>query len=296
MKHFTLLALFLCSIIGLQAQEKSTRGAYISGYNILCSTQRNYTANNLPGGTTVVWSVSPQLTVVNTNGNTITVKPANSNYYGNAYIYANYAANSIIKTIHIGTPKPQIWGMYEESCHCMVGLIEVGKNYYLRAYGNNLSNNDADYRWTISSPNSGGPFGPREGFIELPTLWSGKQLDFTPRGTGKYHFTLKYNGVCGWSQEAERDFYVEEGGYFEYRAYPNPAKDFINIEKTSTDVRESNTTACNIKIYDNMQNIVISKRNCSSNTRLNIADLKSGQYIVRIENGKNVKTLQFMKR
>lgn len=298
MKHFTLLALFLCSIISLQAQEKTTRGGYISGYEILCSTnQRSYTARNLPSGTTVVWSVSPQLTVISTNGNTITVKPANSNYYGNAYIYANYAANSIIKTIHIGTPKPQIWGMYEEDCHCMVARIEVGKNYYLRAYGNNLSNNDSDYRWTISSPNSGLPIGPRDRFIELPMLGGGKQLDFIPRSTGTHHFTLKYNGVCGWSQEAERDFYVEEGGYYEYRTYPNPAKDFINIERVSTvDSRESDATTCNIKVYDNMQNIVATKKNCSANTRLNISDLKPGQYIIRIENGNSVKAIQFMKR
>jgi hypothetical protein len=298
MKHFTLLALFLCSIIGLQAQEKTTRGGYITGYEILCSTnQRSYTARNLPSGTTVVWSVSTQLTVVSTNGNTITVKPSSTNYSGNAYIYANYAANSIIKKIHIGTPKPQIWGMYEEDCHCMVAHIETGKSYYLRAYGNNLSNNDSDYRWTIYSPNTVIPIGPRDRYFELPMLGSGKQLDFRPGTPGKYRFTLKYNGVCGWSKETEESYTVHGEGYFEYRTYPNPARDFINIERVSTvDSRESDATKCNIKVYDNMQNIVATKKNCSSNTRLNISDLKPGQYIIRIENGNSVKAIQFMKK
>lgn len=69
--------------------------------------------------------------------------------------------------------------------------------------------------------------------------------------------------------------------------YPNPANDRINI------VNAANST---IEIYDVLGKLLISKEDISSQEQLNISQLKTGTYFVKINNGGQTSTKKLMKQ
>ncbi len=63
--------------------------------------------------------------------------------------------------------------------------------------------------------------------------------------------------------------------------YPNPAKDYVNIDKILN---------ANIQINNISGKTVYTKNNCSENEKVNISNLNSGIYFIRIENNNEVFT------
>lgn len=63
--------------------------------------------------------------------------------------------------------------------------------------------------------------------------------------------------------------------------FPNPAKDLVNI---------SNVPNANISINDISGKTIYTKNNCSENEKINISNLNSGIYFIRIENNNEVFT------
>ncbi len=92
-----------------------------------------------------------------------------------------------------------------------------GRDYWLEAYGSNLSNTASDYSWEIGSND---PY-------ELPMTVSGRRINFRKSDPGNYLVSLKYNGICGWSLPTYREIMIVGGGVFSL--IPNPASDYVTV-------------------------------------------------------------------
>ena len=77
-----------------------------------------------------------------------------------------------------------------------------------------------------------------------------------------------------------------------YKIFPNPANSEINI------LSLSNSNYYNIEIHDLTGRIVkIENSRISNNTTLDVSDLKSGNYIIKItDNNGKVESLKMIKR
>ena len=81
---------------------------------------------------------------------------------------------------------------------------------------------------------------------------------------------------------------IEENDQF--RAYPNPAKDVLNIDL-------KNAEAVTVKIYSSSGNLVrgFATGKIQKNLQLNVSGLTSGTYIVNIITSQEVKSFRFVK-
>jgi len=69
--------------------------------------------------------------------------------------------------------------------------------------------------------------------------------------------------------------------------YPNPATDFITI---------NNSSNSKIEIIDISGKIVLSNVNCNKHTQINISEIKSGIYFIKIYEENNISALKFIKQ
>ena len=72
--------------------------------------------------------------------------------------------------------------------------------------------------------------------------------------------------------------------------YPNPTNSYLNIEQSGQSYKASS-----IKIYDCNGRLVLSQISENNTTKININELKSGIYFIRISDGKNVLSKKFIK-
>jgi len=69
------------------------------------------------------------------------------------------------------------------------------------------------------------------------------------------------------------------------KVYPNPAKDFINIE---------NTNNASVYIYNTLGKVVRKIDNASDFLNVNVSDFSNGMYFIKIQNGNNVETKKIL--
>lgn len=74
--------------------------------------------------------------------------------------------------------------------------------------------------------------------------------------------------------------------------YPNPFKDFIFLDFTTNDYRNSD-----YQLFDSSGKLVKEDKIKESKSEFNFSDLPSAMYIIRInQNGKNIKTFKIIKK
>lgn len=74
--------------------------------------------------------------------------------------------------------------------------------------------------------------------------------------------------------------------------YPNPFKDFIFLDFTTNDYRNSD-----YQLFDSSGKLVKKDKIKESKSEFNFSDLPSAMYIIRInQNGKNIKTFKIIKK
>ncbi len=69
------------------------------------------------------------------------------------------------------------------------------------------------------------------------------------------------------------------------KIYPNPAKEILNI---------ANAENSNIQVYDMLGKLILSRDNISINQELNVSNLSTGTYFIKISNERNVTTKKFV--
>lgn len=108
---------------------------------------------------------------------------------------------SIFEFVETGDPVILLCPAYQYpicTSHLAYGFVD--EDYYLHAFGDNLSSNDADYKWKFYSSD---PY-------ELPVSAIGKQVHFRKSTPGNYLVSLQYNGEDGWSDEIFKTIIIED--------------------------------------------------------------------------------------
>lgn len=117
------------------------------------------------------------------------------------------------------------------------------------------------------------------GGLEGTVVYIGTDTSFTDTYlTGNYYKIYAVDKAFNYSNEivvSDTTLKVVENDTLDFKIYPNPVVDFINIES-------NNTKISSISMYDILGNNVLSL-NKLNNNRLNISSLNAGVYIVKIE-------------
>ncbi|MEH6764416.1 MAG: T9SS type A sorting domain-containing protein [Aequorivita antarctica] len=116
-------------------------------------------------------------------------------------------------------------------------------------------------------------FGPQV-FIELAGL------DFYSAAPHNQMFlddVVLYNGVIG-----TEDFSADK-----FSVYPNPVKDMLNIK--------SSTSVDNVTVYDLLGKVVLQENPGTISPAINMSNLASGSYLVKVTIGNSSKTVKVLK-
>lgn len=251
----------------------------ISGPSTICPfSNTTYTINYLPTGATVHWF---GLSIVSGQGTDSVICQATRN--GATRLRAVITLSTeqtinLVKDIFVGTPEPAILlcpaSEYPYfSTHLEYGY--VNEDYYLYAYGTNLSNNDADFKWKFYSSD---PY-------TLPVLGIGRQIEFKKCTPGDYTVSLQYNGVCGWSDETFETIRFEYNMEYSLSMYPNPTSEETTISIESVGTKAFNEDELwNIEIYSSSMIPKVKKTNIrGKEVKITTNGWQTGIYFVRVK-------------
>lgn len=261
--------------VGVGNAYEGNMGASISGSNVLCSSNKTFSLQNLPSGATVSWSATPSnlFNVTAGTGINFVTAAATSSVSGQATITATITTVTcgnfnISKTVWVGNPgTPTITGP-NPLCLNQVGIYQIlgdykGADHFLWSYArftcvNNCSSN-------ISA-------------IGLKaTLENGQVYVRGQNECGTSGIGFLYVSGCG--------------GSTSYSVYPNPTADVLYINANSDKIAEEslkdrNTTeAAKVSLFDFSGNAVISKK-LKDGSPIDIKELPNGHYILHIEDEK----------
>lgn len=280
----------------------------VSGDNIVCTTSNNYSVPTLPFGATVQWQAIPN--------NIVTINSPNATQ---TTITKGYNSGIITLIATITNQCGQVGQAYKYDISVGSGVSSLVGRYYL---------NDPSQPHELITYYSGINYIPANTicnvFIDNPGLesatWSlvsGNTNFWTQFTEGANHilqmhlpysnedivtFRLTNTNSCG-----TYDFDVlfvaqwQYGGYF--RISPNPTKDNLTISVDEAKLlanriaKSSDQDIKEIVILDKT-GMVQAKQTYSKGTRqinMNISNLKTGIYIVRIFNGKEWTALKLVK-
>ncbi|WP_209330830.1 T9SS type A sorting domain-containing protein [Lunatimonas salinarum] len=271
----------------------------ISGANLLCVSNSSYSLQNLPAGATATWAVTPTGLFggsLSGSGTTASIRALNN--------FSTSGQGKITFTIQTSC------GSFEVERQMWVGVpnsdqISITPNYlpiclneptYLNAYYNgampgNMESNITYYEWIP----------PFSGCYSTGNKNQVLICNFQQDG---YH-TLRARaqnacGISGWHWIYP---YVYGCYYYAVSINPNPADDFINIELEEVPLETSdkgwenpidklttknseftfNKLDYEIKIYDQVGNLVKSVKSDQMKQAVDVSSLKAGRYFVHIE-------------
>lgn len=279
----------------------------VSGDNSICATSNNYFVQTLPAGATVQWQTIPN-NVVTINSPTATQTTVTAGYYSGIITLIATITNQCGQVgqawkqdISIGSGVSSLVGRYylngEGQAHDLITYYS-GINYipsnaeYCSVFIDNPGLESAT--WSLYSGNVGGWTEFTEGANHI-------LLIFPPYGDTAT-FRLSNTNACG-----TYDFDVSFAGTFAYNGYyrisPNPTKSTLTVSvdeaklATQKIAKSSDQDIREIVILDKT-GMVQAKQTYGKGTRqmnMNISNLKTGIYIVRIFNGKEWTALKLVK-
>lgn len=171
----------------------------------------------------------------------------------------------------------------------------------------NTDDNGGETTWFIKNPSgevifSGGPYDNNTTINEtfnLPTegCHEYRVIDAGGNGSGSIvvydsNNDVIYNSPGNYGAGGATSFTVNElvlgnndNQLSNVVIYPNPARSVLNIE---------NAENSSIEIYDLLGRVVLSKNNISINQQLNVSNLTTGTYLIKITNNNQIKTDKFI--
>jgi hypothetical protein len=233
---------------------------YISGSSTVCSSNSTYTIQNRPSGSTIVWTQSINLVYVSGQGtNNYTVKANSSSTSGLGWVRANVNGTLFEKTFWIGKPSFYLTGDTELETGLM-GIAEINYNY-------STSQGITSYVWAKSGAIASITGGPAIAKYKAGYVPGSGTVDLTM--TNQCGSTFKYFIV------------TVTGGYL--IVYPNPVNNELNIEIKSDESSQFKLPEnAEIQLYDKMMGVKKIKRFDGASTTINVSDLKSDYYILKV--------------
>lgn len=277
----------------------------VSGNPQICSgSPQTYSISNLPCNASVVWDESPSnLVTPSVTGNNITLSyAADGQTVLTATVTGGCAGSSGIK-VPITVTTGNITGYYNVSSNYVVqnqvplssggGSVFLPKNQSVLFSLVLTSPNLSSVSWSVSGNYSTYYYGSN--FFNL-------YLVSPPNSNGSNNatVTLSASGPCGYSTNNYRFQAVTQGSFYSIVASPNPAKGTINVNVTTVPdtvtvigsqqkmALTSNTTGITImSLYDFNTNALVKQWTYqeinASGYKLNVAGVKSGIYVLKIE-------------
>ncbi len=251
-------------------------GADINGLEILClGSNTNYSfANNCAIPSDAVWTVSPNLQIINSTPSSVTVSGVSN---GNGTITATFSnGKNVTRNIVVGTGNSINYTQKEITC------LNAKPYFYGAVQSVPFATNYAWYSKDESNLNN--PFILRQSMLSTTA-------DFplgNNRGNRYYTIRVIVTNPCGTSQSINEDGYLyapdctnEDG--LRMSISPNPTTGDLQIETT-----DETTSIQEIQVADKLNNLK-KKIKLGANIKkqkINISELPADVYIIRIYDGK----------
>jgi Zn-dependent metalloprotease len=290
----------------------------ILGNDIVCNSSV-YQVNNLPPGSSVVWSMPPGYSVLQLAPNTPNLNQVtitNQHWYGvsnrplTATVTTPNCTYSLIKLIGNDNDPSGVTLSYIQPA-CLAGnvfhpdqsgtitgatFVHQGCFVYVRV--------GSDYKTVTVSGGTPQAYGFTDYVYNSGTSSAStvRSLYFQlPLGSGGIPFTFtlsKGTGSCSGGKQILFFSYSNNG----FAATPNPASNNLVVSKVVNKEGEKlsleDKLPYSINIYDfNTKNLLLYQKNidCKSSYNLNVASLKFGYYLLEVTQGKYVQTIKFLK-
>ena len=253
----------------------------VSGPTLVCSSGGSFTVNNLPTGATITWTQSPNLARTSAQGsNPCTFSSTGS---GSSWVRATLVTScgSVTlpdKVVWAGTPQFYVSGP-SEGCPNVEYIFEATPQPY--------SNPSYNYSWAIY-PNDGyisTSDGGRYAYIYFYNVYS----------VAGYDVKVRAQNACGLGEYSMGNIWIHE--CYDFLLSPNPATETVTITKVAANSGENTTkstgsvdegTIFTIRVIDFYGSLHFTTTKSGSSFTIPISNLKDGNYIVEITNGKNI--------
>lgn len=296
----------------------------INGPALVCNTA-DYSIPNLPGGSTVVWSVpsnvGPVLQLAQNTPATNQLRITNNRWYGvsttlTATITLSCSSVPLTVTKVIANDNDnsstQLGNYYQESC--------TFYNVYHPTQSGTLNGStiflNQGCMTTVSLSNMNGRTVSLSGG-GTPLFWSYTPAPNTPYATGTLYLQLPYgsggvpfifnitaNGAC--YSKSLVFFAYSNNSRYAFSASPNPVSDVLTITAVENDeatiaqnnksLRTDVTITANITELNTNQLMLTRKMMSSNKTyQINVSSLRKGYHVLQIIEGDQTHTIKFLK-
>ncbi|MCJ8167513.1 M4 family metallopeptidase [Pontibacter sp. E15-1] len=239
----------------------------------------NFSVSNPVAGLTYNWSVTSGLQIVGSaTGNSVTIKVV-----GNGFQYVNLNVLTNCGTLRIADKKVNI-GVRALTVTTSDDRTPQPSGYtYHSAYAELLpSTSPSNYKWYESVNGQ---------FTNLVAIGTSLHQWPIPPCTSK-SYRLEVTTSCGKSYWNGYAYNSNCGGYT-YTAYPNPANDELIIERVNGEPEQTDGTVTSqpegeidLKLYNQLGEVVLSEKSRKVKTTLNTKALKNGLYYMHITDKK----------
>lgn len=258
----------------LLQQTLSSQCASIIGPKIICANSNYQYAFSNPQNTSVLWSVSSNIQIINFTNTEISVSTLNSTSSGQGIITANINGSQISKAIWVGKPTFNVSRASIQDEYC-------DSNYHYVKFVINRQPNESYAINVVPIPgmSHGWDINNRYSF-RLPENYS-----------GFLNFTVTGNNSCG-----SRSVFVEEevnncnsslktslsSNNKYYRIFPNPANDIISIESKIENINPLHQTKTIGELFDLLGQSKLKVEIVNNKATFSVYGLNKGIYIFKI--------------
>jgi hypothetical protein len=251
----------------------SSQCTSITGFNNICATSNAQYALSNPQNTSILWSVTPNLQIVNSSNSGITVKAINSTINGKETITANTSGMMITKVIWVGKPKITIYQPTVSTCNTILQIKSATTNATLQEQGINYLS------WERDGEEVGTGYNYSFGGYYSPIMLSATNTC----GTTTYNsfIPLRLPVKCGSSPISRTSNSINDNTSF-YRIYPNPSKDIVNIDLRDQNNQPKKRIAITGELFDLMGQSKSKVEIIDNKATFSVRSLNKGIYILRI--------------
>ena len=271
----------------LYLDTKYSTSATLSGPTLVCSGGAAYTVSNVPPNCTLFWENGPNLTRISAQGSNPCTFSSTDN--GPSWIRVKIKTNS--NNGYVTLPQHNVWSGVPI---LNVSGPEFGYTYNTYTFYANPGaySNPTSYTW-ILNPLLGNNVYNYGSYADIAFYdpWEG------------YQVISRAQNTCGLGDYSVWNISIYDGGE-EYSLFPNPASEVLTVTVkrfTSTAngfidklVDNEINIIYTIRIFDFYGNLQLSTTRSGSSFTLPISNLKDGNYIVQIANGKKSSNLQLV--
>lgn len=256
----------------------------IQGSSTICD-QESYSINYSPDGSTIEWTVSPNIAILSGQGtSSIVATKSPTGGFGNGYINVKIKLNGVIvltatKAIdYVGTPvATSVTGPSNLS-------VNGSGTFTAEPY---ISNSDIEYRWIISPS------------TVTTSPWNNSNY-ITFHAEGAYSVSCQIVSLCGFGSAANTLVNVTRSGYF--NLFPNPATDVVTVDIVGEiypdNVNEGNSLRGQLYEIEIWDEYVMVKQFTTDQrvSQISVSDLSAGEYLVKVSVNGQVYTQTLIKK